>query len=109
MERKNSTLSFNAGVSLNISSTQRGTILDPDTSLPVQFTTGEERSKQLFETKAGLSVIGSVAYSREIADNLHWTVEPTVRYFTKSVAYQQPLEQKYLTLSLYTGLRYYFN
>ena len=107
-ESAKSSFSVNAGVSVNISSAQKGKILSPATLPPVSFTSGEATAMQLFETNVGLSVIGSLAYTRAIAKNLHWTVEPNFRYFTKSVAYDQPLEQKYFTLNLYTGLRYYF-
>lgn len=103
-----SSFSVNAGVSVNISSAQKGKILSPATLSPVSFSSDEAGAAQLFETNVGLSVIGSLAYTRAIAKNLHWTVEPNFRYFTKSVAYDQPLEQKYFTLNLYTGLRYYF-
>ncbi len=103
---KKFTYAVNAGVSFNFQTMQKGEFLSEQLE-PVVFTSEQPGKYDYFDSKIGMTFLGSVGMSYQMTGNLDIHVEPRVRYFPNSIG-DGALKQKYLNVGVYAGLRYYF-
>ena len=99
---------INAGALINLSFTQKGRFLDPSGD-PVWFTSSDPTGYDAFKSSAAISLYGSIGLHYQLSSTFDLIIEPNFRLFTGSLTNESyPLEQKWLTGGLITGLRYKF-
>lgn len=99
---------FNAGVLFNMTFTAEGRFLDPNGEV-VSFTKGAENRFQAYEKTAGTSFYASFGMHYVWNDVIDFVIEPNLRYSLGPVTINDyPIDEKYTTLGLITGIRYKF-
>lgn len=95
----------NAGVMINISSKQKGFVLDP-AGTPVDISSGKSNSPYSYKTNAGVSFLGAVSVYYKLNDRFHLLAEPYLRYGLSSMTQEAiSLKQKNHTAGIRLGLR----
>jgi len=101
---KRSTINVNAGVYVNVSATQKGTLLDVEETKR-NFTTGSG-DYQIFRKNIGLSYFMSVGAAYEISPRYQFFFEPNLRFYPGSFTKKEfVLNQKYVTGGIIFGIR----
>ena len=103
----NGALLLNAGVSINIISKQKGDFLSPTDLTPVSFSSNDPRRLYL-RLKIRLASVGMAALGAYYQINPKWqiAVEPYFKLNPSSISQEQyVVDQKYLNLGLWMGLR----
>ncbi|HZV68053.1 MAG TPA: hypothetical protein VFG10_00845 [Saprospiraceae bacterium] len=104
-----STLMLNAGPVLNLTSSQRGQILD-STLNPVHITPGEPDELKAYKNNLGLSFYLGAGALFPLTDNISALVEPRFLYRINPVTLDTyPLKEHRSFAGLNLGIRYHFN
>ncbi|MEZ4983167.1 MAG: hypothetical protein R2769_16585 [Saprospiraceae bacterium] len=101
------TVGIFGGANINLLFKNEGKI--PFKSLtPVVFSSDRDvqNSYEYFAPTASVALNASLGLGYELADNVEWRIEPQFRYRLNSVS-EVDLDQKYWSLGLWTGIRYY--
>lgn len=107
VDTKNFVYSMNAGVYLNLLFTQKGDFIHE--GRPTNFTSNRSDSYRAFKDKLGFSLFGSFGFNYKLSKNMQILIEPHVRYHLNPVNTKEyPIEQRYLTAGLITGVRFKF-
>ena len=100
---------LNAGPVLNLTSTQRGQILDPSLE-PKHITPGEPDYLDAYKTSLGVSLYLSAGLIIPISDQISGLVEPRYLYRINPVTVDSyPLKEHRHYAGLNLGIRYHFN
>jgi len=102
-------LSAMAGVYLNISVNEKGMILDSDNITPMDISLPSDSESEVFKSQWGISGFGAISMAYHLNTNLDFLLEPNARFQTESMTTETyPLQQRYNTFGLSTGLRFKF-
>ena len=86
---------------------RKGEILNPSDQV-VNIST-KRGNYGAFNEQWGMLLSASVGANYRLTDQLHATIEPTIRHTLKSITSSSyPLEQKYTMINLNIGVRYEF-
>lgn len=109
LANRNFSLSSMAGVFINMAASQKGMFLDNDGMNPVDFTSNVENNFEAFKTQLGVSLYANISLAYHILPNVDLLLEPNIRVQTESMtAGDYPVNQKYNTIGLSTGVRFKF-
>jgi len=98
----------NAGVLFNMTFDGQGKFISPEGSI-VDFTRGTTTSYIAYEKTVGTSLYASFGMHYVINDLFDFVIEPNIRYSLGPLTTNNyPLDEKYTTVGLITGLRYKF-
>ncbi len=103
------TLMFNGGPVINLTSTQKGQILDPNLN-PRHITPGEPDEIQAYKSNLGFSIYLGAGILFPLTDNISALIEPRFLYRINPVTldtYSLKERRSYAGLNL--GIRYHFN
>ena len=101
------TFHLNGGVMMNFLLDRKGEILNPSNQVSDISTNGG--TYDAFNDQWGMLLTASVGANYRLTDQLHATIEPTLRHTLKSITSSSyPLDQKYTMINLNIGLRYEF-
>ena len=99
---------FNAGILLNMTFNADGRFLDPDGEV-VDFSKGAENRYRAYAKTAGTSFYASFGLHYVWNDFIDFVIEPNIRYsFSPITLSEYPLDEKFTTVGLITGIRYKF-
>ena len=99
---------FNAGVLFNMTFSGKGNFLDENGNL-VSFTKGVENRVVAYNKTVGTSFYVSFGMHYVWNSMLDFVIEPNIRFNPGSItANDYPLDEKYSTVGLITGIRYKF-
>jgi hypothetical protein len=99
------TIGFNGGANLNITAWRKADIVGADLR-QLTVSSGINKPNSVFNTRLGVSIIGSVAAYRQLTDGLQLVIEPSIRYGLKPITrVDYALKQQYSTAGLIVGLR----
>lgn len=106
---RNLSLSAMAGVYLNISVNEKGMILGADNITPIDISSPPDSESEIFKSEWGISGFGAISMAYHLTSNLDFLLEPNARFQTESMTTETyPLQQRYNTFGLSTGLRFKF-
>lgn len=106
---RNISLSAVAGVFINLAFRQKGMIIGTDSDKPVDIASGPDEQKNIFKSQLGITGYGALSLAWHVSPLLDLVVEPHFRMHTTSLTHEKyPLQQRYNTVGLTTGLRYRF-
>ena len=98
-----------AGVYLNISVNEKGMILGADNITPIDISSPPDSESEIFKSEWGISGFGAISMAYHLTSNLDFLLEPNARFQTESMTTETyPLQQRYNTFGLSTGLRFKF-
>ncbi len=101
-------LSANAGIYVNITSEQRGMFIDP-TGTRNWFSSSEDNHYRAYKNSVGISFFGSLGMMYHWVEGIDIFMEPSVRYYSQSMSLNSyPLNHRFVTVGLHTGIRYRF-
>ena len=96
---------INAGAALGLSFTQRGRILSPADD--IVSVTSDDNNRFPVYGQARINLIGSISLGYKLSPRMQLIVEPNIRYRLGSVTLDSyPLEQKYMSYGVWTGVRF---
>ena len=99
---------FNAGILLNMTFTAEGNFLDENGEI-TSFTKGVENRVVAYEETIGTSFYASFGMHYVWNSMLDFVIEPNIRFSPGSITTSDyPLDEKYSTVGLITGIRYKF-
>jgi len=102
------TFSLNGGLYFNLLFHKKGDLLSPENE-PATFSSGAADALPVFKSRAGISLFSSFGLNYKFSKNVHWVIEPQLRYYLNPLTREDYLlEQKYLSAGLLTGLRFKF-
>ncbi|MEZ4948549.1 MAG: hypothetical protein R2879_14540 [Saprospiraceae bacterium] len=101
------TVGIFGGANINLLFKNEGKFLSKSLT-PVVFSSDRDvqNSYEYFAPTASVALNASLGLGYELADNVEWRIEPQFRYRLNSVS-EVDLDQKYWSLGLWTGIRYY--
>lgn len=103
------TLMLNVGPVLNLTSSVRGQILDPNLN-PVHLTQGTPDELKAYKNNLGLSLYLGAGALFPLTDNISALIEPRLLYRINPVTLETyPLKEHRSFASLNLGIRYHFN
>ncbi|MDZ7881239.1 MAG: hypothetical protein U5L45_26490 [Saprospiraceae bacterium] len=98
-------IGVNGGAIFNITAWRKADIVGSDLRQQT-VSSGINQPNPVFNTRLGVSLIGSVAVYRQLTNNLQAVVEPTLRYGLQPITRTDyALKQQYSTVGLLIGLR----
>ena len=101
----NYALGINAGATINISSSQKGFMLDYSGN-PVDISSGKSSSVYQYKTKAGVSFIAATSIYYKLNEKLHVMAEPYVKLSLSPMTKPElSLREKFHTAGLRLGVR----
>ncbi len=101
-------LFMHAGAQFTVLSSYKGKILSPQLSA-VEINSDGTAELQPYRSNLGINLVGSLGLSSPLSEHWSLLVEPNFRYTLRSISRgTYPVNQKYLTLGISTGLRYNF-
>ncbi len=96
---------INAGAMINISSSQKGFMLD-NTGNAVDISSGKSSSVYQYKTKAGVSFIGAASIYYKLNEKLHLMAEPYVKLSLSPMTKPEiSLKEKFHTAGVRLGVR----
>ncbi|MFT6334788.1 MAG: hypothetical protein ACI86M_001441 [Saprospiraceae bacterium] len=99
---------INAGILFNMTFTAEGKFLAPNETV-VNFTKGVENRYQAYEKEAGAALFASFGLHYVWSKTFDFILEPNIKYSIGSTTISDyPLDEKYTTIGLITGIRYKF-
>lgn len=106
---RNISLSAVAGVFINLAFRQKGMIIGTDSDKPVDIAGGPDEQKNIFKSQLGVTGYGALSMAWHVSPLFDLVIEPHFRMHTTSLTHEKyPLQQRYNTVGLTTGLRYRF-
>jgi hypothetical protein len=106
---RNISLSAVAGVFINLAFRQKGMIIGTDSDEPVHIASGPDEQKNIFKSQLGVTGYGALSMAWHVSPLFDLVIEPHFRMHTTSLTHEKyPLQQRYNTVGLTTGLRYRF-
>ncbi|MBK9256339.1 MAG: hypothetical protein IPM42_12700 [Saprospiraceae bacterium] len=99
-----------AGPMVNITTMKKGMIISHiNNDSPANISSGTVEADEIYKNNIGFSVYGGLSIHYSINHKWGLIIEPNVRYQLQSVTNTgYPLEQRYLTAGLMTGVKYNF-
>ena len=99
---------INAGILFNMTFTGEGKFIEPNGTV-VSFTRGVEGRYQAYEKDAGAALFASFGMHYVWNKTFDFILEPNIKYSIGSTTLSEyPLDEKYTTIGLITGIRYKF-
>jgi hypothetical protein len=99
---------INAGILFNMTFTAEGKFLEPNGSV-ADFTRGAENRYVAYEKEAGAALYASFGMHYVLNKTFDFIIEPNIKYSIGSTTKSDyPLDEKYTTVGLITGIRYKF-
>ena len=96
---------INVGAMINISSSQKGFVLDKN-GTAVDITSGKSSSPYQYKTKAGVSFIGAASIYYKLSDKLHLMAEPYIKLsLTPATKAELSLKEKFHPAGIRVGMR----
>jgi hypothetical protein len=106
---RNISLSAVAGVFINIAFLQKGMIIGTSSNTPVDISGGPDEQKNIFKSQLGVTGYGALSMAWHVSPLFDMVIEPHFRMHTTSLTHEKyPLQQRYNTFGLTTGIRYRF-
>lgn len=103
-----SSIMLHAGPVINLTTTQKGQILDPMLH-PRHITEGEPGAIDVYKTNVGMSLYFGAGLLFPLTDHLSWLLEPSLLYRLNPVSVEgYPLKEHRHYAGLNVGLRYHF-
>lgn len=100
------TMQLNAGIGIQITNIQKGTILTPNLE-PANYTVVDLDHYNLYKRQWGLSFYTGVQFGYKLNGQLQTFIEPYAKYYPNSITIDGfPLSQKMLTIGANFGLKY---
>lgn len=101
-------MTVNGGAYLNLLFKESGKILSPSGEV-IDLADNSGDKLAIFKNNIGLSLFGSVGLHYRMNGNIDLILEPNIRLLVKSATIEAyPLEHKWFTVGLITGVRYNF-
>lgn len=101
-------LSANAGIYVNVLAEQRGMFIDPNGDRN-WFSSSDNTHYKAYKNSVGISFFGSLGMMYHWVEGIDIFVEPSVRYYSQSMSLNNyPLNHRFVTFGLHTGIRYRF-
>jgi hypothetical protein len=98
-------IGFNGGAYINITASQEGRFLNPNSEI-VDFSTNSPARYEAFKTNVGMSLYSSFSVNYKITPALHFIFEPYGRYYLNSFTTENhELNQNYFVAGIQVGLR----
>jgi len=98
---------ISGGLALNLRTNSSGLILDSNNK-PIDIAENN-LDRNLFSTKVGISYTGAFKFETEILNDLYINAGIDLRYYSGAFnSNENPIDQKYLSVGLGTGMRYKF-
>ncbi len=105
IDRDKYNVSLNGGAYINITSSQEGRFLTPNSEI-VDFSTNSSNHYEAFKRNVGVSLYGSFAVNYKITPAFHFIFEPYGRYYLNSFTTENhELDQNYFVAGMQVGLR----
>jgi hypothetical protein len=99
-------LGINGGVNFNITAWQKADIVGENLR-QLSVSSGINQPNAVFNTRLGMSVLGSVAAYKELTNGLQLVLEPSIRLGLQPITRgDYALKQQYTTAGLIVGLRF---
>ena len=99
---------LNAGILFNMTFTGEGKFVEPNGTV-VSFTRGAEDRYLAYEKEAGAALFASFGMHYVWNKTFDFILEPNIKYSIGSATISDyPLDEKYTTIGLITGIRYKF-
>lgn len=99
---------INAGILFNMTFAAEGKFLEPNGTV-VSFTRGAENRYQAYKKDAGAALYASFGMHYVWNETFDFILEPNIKYRIGSTTISDyPLDEKYTTIGLITGIRYKF-
>ncbi len=97
-------MGINTGVNVNISSWRKAQILNSNGGLSFGAS-----NDSIFNPRIGLTGFASLSFTKSLGSGVELLLEPNIRYnFGALTANSYPIDQRYTTFGIFTGLRFRF-
>jgi hypothetical protein len=97
-------MGINTGVNFNISSWNKAQILDAN-GQPAFVS----RDSSIFNPRIGMTGFASLSFTKSLGKGVELLLEPNIRYnFGSLTKNSYPIDQRYTTFGIFTGLRFRF-